>query len=326
MVKCDKCSKVLNKKSPGLQCSKCSKWTHGSCANLSTDQLSTLFVTEAAEWKCKGCVGNTKSKRMSFVMPDPEEDDNTDTEPLITAQATQNMLSEIRRDVRTEVREAIRNELQSELQSVLQFYSDKIDEFEQKMREYGNRCTEFKNTCKNLSLKNEVLEQKINTLEQKQLRNVIEIFGVKETEQEDVNAISENICVKLQKNTEDILTTFRKKTNRTGAAQNKQLPIVVTLRDGCSEQWLETAKTAKLCARDIGIDSESKIFIREALTPRNSFLRWKAKTELKDTGNCKYVWTNQGQVLVRKIERGKAYPIMCENDIERIAKLIEKPK
>ena len=156
MVKCLKCSKIVTKKSPGLQCNKCSKWLHGSCANISAEQLSALFTTESADWKCRNCTGSGKPKRLSFIMPDAEEEVDTDSEQqqIQAPTITHKILSDIRREVREVVRD--------ELQTALQFYSDKIDEYEVKIKDYENQCYELKNTCKNLILRNDVLEQTKN--------------------------------------------------------------------------------------------------------------------------------------------------------------------
>ncbi|KAL4709599.1 hypothetical protein ACJJTC_007330 [Scirpophaga incertulas] len=138
MAKCLKCTKLVTKKNPGLQCNKCSKWIHGSCANLSTEQLSFLSTTESADWKCRSCAGNMKPKRLSFIMPDVEDEADTDTETATNQTSmSQKMLNEIKR----EVRDVVRNELQL----ALQFYSDKIDEYEMRIKDYENQCAKWKN-------------------------------------------------------------------------------------------------------------------------------------------------------------------------------------
>ncbi|XP_037966839.2 uncharacterized protein LOC119691984 [Plutella xylostella] len=81
MAKCAACTTLVTKKKPGLQCSKCKKWLHGTCAAISTDQLNALFLTESVEWMCKACTGKARPARLSCILPDAEEDEGvTDTE------------------------------------------------------------------------------------------------------------------------------------------------------------------------------------------------------------------------------------------------------
>lgn len=313
MVKCSKCSKLVSKKSPGLQCNKCTKWSHGPCANLSTEQLNVLFATES-EWKCQSCVGNAKQKRISFIMPEAEEEENTDTEPQ-PATSTQNIMSEIRREVREVVR--------SELQTVLQFYSDKIDEYETKIKLYENQCTELKNTCKNLALKNDVLEQKVNSIEQNMINHCVEIIGIEENA--DVQTTVNNICNKIKRNQSDIIKAYRKKASRP-SGNNKPSPIIVSLAEGCRDKWLEAAKTTRISSKDLGMQADSHVYIRESLTPNNAFLLWKAKLALKQTEICQFVWCKNGIVMARRIEKEKPYTIRSTKDIEKIESDLKKNK
>ncbi|KAL4718983.1 hypothetical protein ACJJTC_016019 [Scirpophaga incertulas] len=87
----------------------------------SGEQLSALFTTDSADWKCQCCAGNVKPKKLSFIMRDVEDEADTDTDTVTNpASMSQKMLNEIKREVRDVVR--------TELQVALQFYSDKIGE------------------------------------------------------------------------------------------------------------------------------------------------------------------------------------------------------
>lgn len=311
MVKCSKCSKLVSKKSPGLQCNKCTKWIHGPCADLSAEQLTVLFATES-EWKCRSCVGNVKQKRISFIMPEPEEEENTDTDPQ-PATSTKTIMSEIRREVREVVR--------SELQTVLQFYSDKIDEYETKIKLYENQCTELKNTCKNLALKNDVLEQKVNYIEQNMINNCVEIIGIDENA--DVQNTVKSISTKIKQNHSDIIKVYRKKASRP-SGNNKPSPIIVSLAEGCRDKWLEAAKATRISSKDLGMQGDSQVYIRESLTPNNAFLLWKAKMALRNTEICRFVWCKNGIVMARRAEKEKPYAIRSIKDIEKLEHDLKK--
>lgn len=323
----------MTKKSPGIQCSKCSKWIHGDCASISTDQLAALVNTDSVDWKCRTCTGNAKPKRLSCILPDQDDEEYTDNESLSNAAQHNKITQKILQDIRREVREII----SSELKTTLQFYSDKIDEYEEKinlfehnMKFMENQCKDAKNAYQNLQLKHDTLEQKLNDLEQQRVSNIIEICGIQEQTDEDVKEITKKLCTVIQQNQDTIMYPYRKtqkeqKPRQTATTKNvdKPLPIiVVTLQDGARNQWLEATKKLKLTGKDLGYEDDStRIYLREALTPNASFLLWKTKTELKDTELCKYVWFKNGQVLVRKTENDKHHVIRAINDIDRLKAL-----
>lgn len=321
MVKCNKCSKLINKKNPGIQCNKCSKWLHCVCASISAEQLNALYTTDCVDWKCRSCAGSTQLKRISCIMPDSEDEENTTTE---IPSSTQNKITQqILSDIRREVREIIRNELQT----TLQFLSDKVDDYEQKIKEYENSnkriehyCNDLQNKCKNLDLKNEVLEQKINQLEQSQLSNVVEVCGVTESEKENTKSIVDAICNKLQLQSDSIINAYRKRKPKVGTGvKNNLSTITVTLREGFRDQWIDAAKTKDIRGMDMGMAENNKIYLREPLTPFTSYLLWKTKQELKFTEICKFVWCKRGTIMVRKEEKEKIYIVRSEKDISRLS-------
>ncbi|KAG7299373.1 hypothetical protein JYU34_016313 [Plutella xylostella] len=323
MVKCFKCTKTVTKKSPGVQCGKCSKWIHGVCASITTEQLNALVATDSVDWKCRNCTGGVKPKRLSCILPDAEEEDNTDNESL--SNMAQNKLTQkILNDIRREVRDIIT----SELQSTLQFYSDKIDEYEEKIAVYEcnikmmeDQCQDLKHSVKNAMLKYEILEQKMNAMEQSQMCNFIEICGVKEAIDENPLDIASKICSNLQLNPKTILKAYRKtgkKSRTTAADKEPSPPILVAMQEGCRDKWLEAARTIQLNNTVLGSEDISRINVREALTPSSAFMLWKAKKELKETGICKFIWFKNGQILSRKEEKEKIFTVRSISDIERL--------
>ncbi|CAH2250300.1 jg3666 [Pararge aegeria aegeria] len=144
MPKCAKCNKVITKKSPGLQCGRCNKWMHGECVALSHDQLTALHSTEA-DWKCRGCVGSSKQKRMSVILPDPEEEDITDTDSITAGVSLDSNSQKILATVLSTIRHEIRDSIQEELKRTLKFYSDKIDDFQIKIDNYEEKIKTIEN-------------------------------------------------------------------------------------------------------------------------------------------------------------------------------------
>lgn len=335
MVKCAKCSKLVGKKTPGVQCNKCSKWLHGSCASLTTEQLTALSLTDSVDWKCRSCscTAGGKPKRISVILPDREDEDSEAECPNLGSQ--ERLLYEIKQEVR-EMRQTVRDIIRDELQSTLKFYSDKIDDFGERMHDHDSRIKIMENQLKNvinkntnLELKNEVLEQKINRMEQAQLCNNVVICGVPE-EEKDAKKVAMLVSKALQQNADDIISVHRKKKPiKPGAAQNSRTiadaPIVVTLREGSSESWIQASRSKSISARELGASSDSKIYVRASLSPSTAFLLWKAKTELKDKSLCKYVWCKDGMIMVRKTDGDKKiYYVRSAADIQTIKKELNK--
>lgn len=321
-MKCAKCTKGVTKRSPGLQCNKCSRWWHASCAEISHDQLNALQATEslALDWKCRTCAGTAKHKRLSCILPDAEEEGTSDID---TDGLTSNITSQILTDIRREIRETIRTELQISLQ----FYSDKIDDYELSVSNLQGSVKCLENTVKNLTLKNQVLEQRLSAMEQTQLRDVLELCGVAEKADENPLEETRKVAKILNLSPDDIQKAYRKKQmNKNKDTSTKQSIIVVSLREGCQERWMETTRRSKLTAEDIGQNDANRIYFREALSPHTAFLMWKTKTMLKIPGLAKYVWCKNGKILLRKEDHEKIYHIKDEIDILNLVNLFSNER
>lgn len=320
MVKCTKCAKLINKKSPGLQCGKCSKWLHADCTSITSDQLNALNSTESVDWKCKTCAGGLKPKRLSCIIRDDEGDENTDSEAT-NPETQHNITKQIIRELREEVKDVIREELQH----TLQCYSDKIDDYEEKIKTYEKsnkslekQCVDLKNNLQNLNLKVEVLETKCNQLEQYQINNQLEVCGIKEKEKENTLEIAKEIAAKIGQSPENVVKTYRKKNNNRTSSTSKpreSAPIVVILREANDRDlWIDSAKNFTI-TRNENVEGD-KIYLREALTPSTAHLLWKTKEALK--GDFKYIWCKHGTILIRKNEKDKIIAIRTLHQVDQI--------
>ncbi|CAH2093494.1 unnamed protein product [Euphydryas editha] len=309
MVKCVKCSKLINQKNPGLQCNTCDKWYHASCVAMTNEQLNTLSKTDSVDWICKSCSGQQKPKRLSCILPKEDVSEFQNLEPMANNLTKKDIL-----DLKSQLIEVIREELQR----TLQFYSDKIDEYECKLKVQENCTKQLENKYKNLNLKYESLEMKLNTIQQGQLANNIEICGVKEVEQEDIMKITKDIATKIHQNTSDIVKCYRKKKSKGNPSQKKpeSSAIVVLLREGVRDAWLRAAKDVSLTVQDVGGNGRDRIYLRESLTPSTAFLLWKTKEQLKE--HYKYIWCKNGSVLIRKADNEKISAVKSVSDLIKV--------
>lgn len=314
MVKCAKCSKLMNKKNPGLQCTKCDKWLHASCVGMTIEQLNTLSKTDSVDWICKSCTDQRKPKRLSCILPDVEDEESMNVETMANS-----LTSKVIRDLKPQITELIRDELQN----TLQYYFDKIDEYESKLKVQENLTKQLENKFKNLNLKYENLEMKINTIEQGQLANHIEICGVEEVEQENLMKITEQIATKIRQNANDVLKCYRKNKNKVKLSHKKpeSSSITILLREGVRDAWLQAGKEVSITTQDIGRNGHDRIYLRETLAPSTAFLLWKTKEQLKDY--YKYIWCKNGSVLIRKAENEKISTVKSINDLEKIKSTIK---
>lgn len=321
MVKCAKCLKTVTKKTPGIQCSKCSKWMHGECTSISEEQLNVLYNTDSIDWKCRGCTGTAKPKRVSCILPDADTEDASSSSELQYNTLTRKIIS----DIRQELREVV----QQELQSTLQFFSDKVDEYQEKlnqfettMKHYDNQIKDMKNNLKNYALKYDALEQKMNVIQQSLIVNNVEICGIYEQSSDNIMEIVKKVAIKIDQDPNDILKAYRKKTARPNNGNDSSpSPIIISLKDGCKEAWLQSSKNINVSCQDLGLLKGNKIYLRESLTPATAYLLWKSKTELKKTNLYKFVWCKNGVILSRKHETDKIHHIRSSKDIERLVNL-----
>ncbi|XP_048484033.1 uncharacterized protein LOC119691500 [Plutella xylostella] len=230
-------------------------------------------------------------------------------------------------DMRREIRDLIRDEIQRSLK----FYSDKIDDYEEQIEKYEVKIksltshqTDLNNKYKNIQMKYDLLEQKMNSIEQLHFNNRLEICGIQLNEKEDPMAVTKQICEKLKLNAEDIMAA-QTKISRAPAAKKRNPPtVLVTLREGRRDGWMESSRAATLTNAELAREG-GRIFLREALTPATSFLLWKAKTELRESNMYKFVWCKNGVVLIRKSENDKIQSVRSVSDIEKF-KNDGKPK
>lgn len=316
MPNCVQCSKPVNKRSPGLQCVRCSLIVHAKseCSGLTGKQLNAIKATESLEWTCVDC---SKMKRQgSLVVPDDEDDEEEDTlnhSKNIVAVNSEKITAQITKQI-----DRMLNRELSEITRAVQHLSDKVDEclesteaFKTIIKDLEKKNLDLKN--KNIHLENRfnALEQRMNENEQKQLANKVEIIGVPQKEEENLQSIMSTIATALTMNKDDVKIAERQ-PSRVG----KPGIILMAMKDSDSKtKWISAAKEKRLNSSVMpgGGSTQEKIFVREALTQYNKNLLWKTKQQLKE--KFKYVWCKNGKIMARKNDKSKMVIIRSEVDI-----------
>lgn len=158
----------------------------------------------------------------------------------------------------------------------------------------------------NLSIEVNQLKLKIDDIEQKSLEKMIEISGIPTSKDEDCAKIAEEIGNKLN------VKIQVEKAIRIPIKNNQFSKILVWLRDKDMKSNLVTKckKNRSFFANQINENWSStvRIYINEHLTKVRRHLLYKTKEAAREK-HYKYVWTNEGDILIRKDDQSKVFRI-----------------
>ncbi|KOB68443.1 Uncharacterized protein OBRU01_18368 [Operophtera brumata] len=250
MAKCHNCNKIINKKCPVLECSRCQKVVHitSACTGLSTKQLAALKAADNLEWTCNDCNLNS-SRRKSFLTLADYEDEDYD----ISAPGTNYDLKKLLQDLKKEVSNIVTQEMRS-VTTAVQYCSEKVDEFALsmdaltgKIKEMEKKITHLDNENKFCLLKIQTVEQRNAELEQQLMGDHVEVSGIPDSNDLDLPKLVESVIVRLDAPKEDIISVKRLPSRRTGSG-----PVLVRIRQESTRQRLiSSARNIQITAKDL---------------------------------------------------------------------------
>ena len=161
------------------------------------------------------------------------------------------------------------------------------------------------------------LVNRVNSLEQDQLSNNIEILGVDMNDGEDlrkaVTQLGEKLGMQQCADTIDIVR--RRYKHSPGHPPTISL---TTKTPGQKAVWMDLRKKLReertTSGSIFGTASTEKIFINESLTYYTRTLLKKVKDHGRDKG-YKYIWTRNGQIFARKGDTFGSIKICCESEM-----------
>ena len=165
--------------------------------------------------------------------------------------------------------------------------------------------------------------EKVDALEQYRPCQNLEIIGVPVTEKEDTAEIVLEVAkaLDLPISRSDISIAHRLPTKPSrNENQLPQPPAIIarfvnrTIRNNLYSRRKETDKTD---FSKFTVTETRRLFINENLTQLRKKLFWKAKQRVKDA-DFRFIWTNNGNIYVRKSESSNSIPIQNEQDIAKI--------
>lgn len=187
-VTCNHCSRVINKKYPGVKCRKCLQSFHALCVGLSDNHLEILQI-EAIAWFCPDCHSSESDKLL--LQNVSEQKTPTDKNELITMSKIKLLLNSMKSELVSEIDKKLNLIVQS-----VDFCSNKITDFEKDLKHINEK------------IKMTELSTKLNDLEQHSKLNNIVISNCPENKNENIYEIVKTIgtCVGTAINDCDLKT------------------------------------------------------------------------------------------------------------------------
>lgn len=236
---------------------------------------------------------------------------------------TENLRKEIS-NLRSELG-AVKNDL-STCKSDLSAVSETVKTLEKRICSLENRQEPDKSTT---GLEQTVAELKneLNNRDQCLLSNDLEISGIPENEHENPQHIVKTLALKMgiDLQDQDVADVFRSGprhlvADHTENAQRRPRTIVVRLvRRSTRDCLLQAARVRRsLSTSDMGLSGpRCNIYMNERLTKFNRNLLRQAKEEARRL-QWKFIWTKNGQILIRRREGETVYRIVSQQDLDHV--------
>jgi FtsZ-binding cell division protein ZapB len=297
MNKCDSCDQSLPADGNHVICYSCNKSMHfgTNCSGLAERTWRAKSVTEKESWLCKSC-------RRGRINSSEEAPASSDLQWGL-AQIKESLEKVFKMQFET-----INNKLDQTL-SQLQSALTEIDEL---------RGTNRKLMEENQNLREKVIEieSEVNHLSQYSRNRNVELHGIPQRPNEDIEALVMNIGKKLQVQ----VSPKEFVAHRLGAeASNRHRPILIQFDSRkARDSLMKSGKRLKLKLKDVDSDfGEGPLYINDNLTPYYKKLLFRAK-EVRQKLNYKYLWVANSKVLMKKDDSSRPVRIVSENDLLKL--------
>nr|CAI5840816.1 unnamed protein product [Callosobruchus analis] len=155
------------------------------------------------------------------------------------------------------------------------------------------------------------IKSQLNKQEQLNLRNNVIIQGIPQKSNENVTDIVKTISEKLEVQNVSNFIAYRL-GNGSGDGSR---PIKIEFSDENSKlKFMKSKKRLKLTSKDLGFNENKKVYLNHDLTATNLELL-KAARICKQKMDFKFLWINNGNILMRKDENSK---VIFVDDLEQL--------
>ncbi|KAJ2941114.1 hypothetical protein O0L34_g10349 [Tuta absoluta] len=296
MAHCQKCKQFIStNKNDNLKCTKegCETVWHKKCVQ-NLKKFERLGI-------CENCQESGKQS------PSPQE--KIEINPKDTS--GQSVLSELNKKL--EIIHKMEKTLE-DMKNDIAFYAAQYQEMVEFKKKTEKKLTSLEQKNVYLEKCNKALEERIQTLEQREKENNVEIFGMEKSDNEETINVVKKLAEKLSLNPEDISEAVR--VGREKLEKDKPQPVIVTMQSRqARDKWIAKRKTTITNGQLYNNNSTKRIYINEDLPRYKRLLLWEAKNQLKPL--FKYIWVQDYNILVKKddIEK-KIYKIRSQDDIK----------
>lgn len=301
-VSCQICNRVINKKYPGIKCGKCMKFFHSLCANIN-EELFLALQSDYITWFCTQCRTDHGASSLDSADISLESNDLK----AITKSDLRATINSLKFELMHEITSKINLLVES-----VNFCSNKITDFEIKLKETNDKLMQFENIkSENERLKIEVheLNTKVHDLEQYSKLNNVIISNYPDSRNENIFDILSQMGSKIGLEITQKGVDAAHRLSSVSSSNNKPKNIVVKfISRNVKEQFITAFKQNKA--------EYPNIYVNEHLTQKNSFLYKLAREKLSK--GCKYVWTKNCKIFLRKDDNSRIRLIRNEEDLRNI--------
>ncbi|XP_077984614.1 uncharacterized protein LOC144439215 [Glandiceps talaboti] len=211
----------------------------------------------------------------------------------------------------------------NDLQASVEYISTFFDMYKERMENIEAENKSLKEQLVSINDNLTTTQQELRDLQQYTRRNNLEIHGVPEQPDEDTDSLVVKVAnsAGIHISTSDIDISHRLPSRTHAHPHPRPAPIIVKFTRRTIRNNIYSARKhiKNKSTRDMNIDNhtDTRIYINENLSPANKQLFYKAN-EKKKSLQWKFIWTMNGNILVRKNEESRAIRITSVNDIERL--------
>ena len=206
-----------------------------------------------------------------------------------------------------------------EIKASQTFLNKKFEELKSNVEEINslNIDTKFQNTKKKVIELESKIEKETtlrDELEQYGRRDNLEINGIPVSPNENTNEIIKEVAQKLNIK---LLDSDISTSHRIPAMNGKHPAIIVKFSNRDKRNIIFSNRRNLHSKKDYNIRGATTIYINENLTQRKRYLfarSYKRKVEQ----NYQYIWTNNGQIYLRKTKTDQKIEINNEEDLNKI--------
>lgn len=263
------------------------------------------LASEQVAWRCDPCSAN---RRSSLTLEYKANEGSLSLEDVMKAI----------KDLRDEQKASMKD-----FNDSYELMNSKLDDNTSALKQNTDKMSEYiaiidSLTSENVKLKEKVqlLERRVEDMEQYSRRNCIEIQGVPTTDDkviDSVKSVGQAVGMEITDSMIDACHLLGKRLNNVGPPGI----IVKFVRRIDAESLLMKRRGKKLSTRHLGLTTDSPVYVNESLTPERRRLFAMAR-RVKTEKNYKWLWVKGGKILLRKTDGEPVINVKCQADLEKL--------